>query len=31
MEQVHDNVVSDAYGQRGVPQYRRTENDPGYY
>ncbi|TYT60996.1 hypothetical protein [Natrialba swarupiae] len=28
---VHDNVVSDAYGQRGVPQYRRTENDPGYY
>ncbi len=27
----HDNVVSDAYGQRGVPQYRRTENDPGYY
>ncbi|ELY96222.1 hypothetical protein C483_00310 [Natrialba hulunbeirensis JCM 10989] len=27
----HDNVVTDAYGQRGVPQYRRTENDPGYY
>ncbi|NGM71329.1 hypothetical protein G6M89_20390 [Natronolimnobius sp. AArcel1] len=27
----HDNVVADAYGQRGVPQYRRTENDPGYY
>ncbi|WIV68793.1 hypothetical protein [Natrialbaceae archaeon AArc-T1-2] len=27
----HDNVVSDAYGQQGVPQYRRTENDPGYY
>ncbi|OVE82996.1 hypothetical protein B2G88_18075 [Natronolimnobius baerhuensis] len=27
----HDNVVADAHGQRGVPQYRRTENDPGYY
>ncbi|WP_181692612.1 hypothetical protein [Natronomonas sp. LN261] len=27
----HDNVVTDAYGQQGVPQYRRTENDPGYY
>ncbi|MCU4975038.1 hypothetical protein OB955_20245 [Halobacteria archaeon AArc-m2/3/4] len=27
----HDNVVADAYGQQGVPQYRRTENDPGYY
>lgn len=27
----HDNVVTDANGQRGVPQYRRTENDPGYY
>ncbi|RQG95539.1 hypothetical protein [Natrarchaeobius chitinivorans] len=27
---VHDNLVSDAYGQRGVPQYRRTKNDPGY-
>ncbi|MWV38816.1 hypothetical protein [Natrialba sp. INN-245] len=27
----YDNVVSDAYGQQGVPQYRRTENDPGYY
>ncbi|RKD87991.1 hypothetical protein [Halopiger aswanensis] len=28
---VHDNVVTDAYGQQGVPEYRRTENDPGYY
>lgn len=27
----HDNVVTDAYGQQGVPEYRRTENDPGYY
>ncbi len=27
----HDNTVRDAHGQRGVPQYRRTENDPGYY
>ncbi|QLG60275.1 hypothetical protein [Halorarum salinum] len=26
-----DNVVTDAYGQRGIPSYRRTENDPGYY
>lgn len=25
-----DNVVSDAYGQQGIPSYRRTENDPGY-
>lgn len=28
---VHDNIASDAYGQRGIRQYRRTENDPGYY
>ncbi|PCR90484.1 hypothetical protein [Natrinema ejinorense] len=27
----HDNVATDAYGQDGVPAYRRTENDPGYY
>ncbi|OIB57333.1 hypothetical protein [Natrialba sp. SSL1] len=27
----HDNVVTDAHGQQGVPSYRRTENDPGYY
>ena len=27
----HDNIATDAYGQRGVAQYRRTENDPGYY
>lgn len=27
----HDNVVTDAHGQQGVPQYRRTENDPGYH
>ncbi|TMT86966.1 hypothetical protein E2L06_10265 [Haloterrigena sp. H1] len=27
----HDNVVGDAYGQDGVPAYRRTENDPGYF
>lgn len=27
----NDNVVTDAYGQRGIGQYRRTENDPGYY
>jgi type IV secretion system protein TrbL len=27
----HDNVATDAYGQEGVPAYRRTENDPGYY
>ena len=27
----HDNVATDAHGQQGVPQYRRTENDPGYY
>lgn len=27
----HDNVTSDAHGQQGVPAYRRTENDPGYY
>jgi len=26
-----DNVVTDAAGQRGIPEYRRTENDPGYY
>jgi len=27
----HDNVTRDAHGQQGVPAYRRTENDPGYY
>ncbi|MFP8890595.1 hypothetical protein ACLI4U_12570 [Natrialbaceae archaeon A-CW2] len=27
----HDNIATDAYGQEGVPAYRRTENDPGYY
>ncbi|WP_416838785.1 hypothetical protein [Haloferax sp. DFSO52] len=27
----HDNIASDAHGQRGIPSYRRTENDPGYY
>ncbi len=27
----HDNIAADAYGQHGVPAYRRTENDPGYY
>ncbi len=27
----HDNIATDAYGQDGVPAYRRTENDPGYY
>ncbi|WP_226007886.1 hypothetical protein [Natrinema salinisoli] len=27
----HDNVATDAYGQDGIPVYRRTENDPGYY
>ncbi|MGB9957570.1 hypothetical protein ACOZ4B_14435 [Haloferax prahovense] len=27
----HDHVAADANGQRGVPTYRRTENDPGYY
>lgn len=27
----HDNIAADAHGQRGVPSYRRTENDPGYY
>ena len=26
-----DRVATDAYGQRGIPTYRRTENDPGYY
>lgn len=26
-----DSVATDAYGQRGVATYRRTENDPGYY
>lgn len=26
-----DSVATDAFGQRGVPSYRRTENDPGYY
>ncbi len=29
--QPNDNTVTDAYGQQGVPAYRRTENDPGYY
>ncbi|KAB1186613.1 MULTISPECIES: hypothetical protein [Haloferax] len=27
----NDNIASDAHGQRGIPSYRRTENDPGYY
>jgi len=27
----NDNIASDAYGQKGIRQYRRTENDPGYY
>ena len=27
----HDNITTDAHGQQGVPTYRRTENDPGYY
>lgn len=27
----NDNVAADANGQRGIPSYRRTENDPGYY
>ncbi len=27
----HDNVATDAHGQRGIQRYRRTENDPGYY
>jgi hypothetical protein len=26
-----EDSVRDAYGQAGVPAYRRTENDPGYY
>lgn len=27
----HDNVATDAHGQRGIQRYRRTKNDPGYY
>ncbi|WP_312912547.1 hypothetical protein [Natronosalvus caseinilyticus] len=27
----NDNTVSDSYGNAGIPDYRRTENDPGYY
>ncbi|USZ73427.1 hypothetical protein [Natronosalvus halobius] len=27
----NDNTVMDAYGNSGVPDYRRAENDPGYY
>lgn len=27
----NDNEVRDANGDTGVPAYRRTENDPGYY
>ncbi|MEF8827269.1 MAG: hypothetical protein V5A27_13160, partial [Halapricum sp.] len=27
----HDNVTDDGDGNGGVPEYRRSENDPGYY
>ncbi len=30
-EPTDEHAVRDAHGQTGVPSYRRTENDPGYY
>lgn len=27
----HDNVADDGGGNGGIPEYRRSENDPGYY
>lgn len=27
----HDNLADDGNGGGGIPEYRRSENDPGYY